>query len=444
MSPNGTAHLLSRPLLMRATDKVSVLEQRMVDWFPAAALFIFVAYHGLRDTIAAAVGMYGLVVYTLTGIAYFLLIAYWLCKGLKLSPRFVLLPLVIAVVFIFYIVAVGADDFIFEDYALPQAINPMGGIVAYFFLAAQNSSCRAETALKLSTVVMTIYLQSSLGSIMQNTTMAGYDMRLGFDALLFALLALHFLIDGEKKRALPSIIIWVLCAVSNIALILSYGSRGPLIGLVAFAALRFLVYVFGSSSSAMRKAVITVSVVGIAVMLVSSFSDIALAFNHQLNSMGISSRTLEKFLYADVASDSGRSHIWAALIPRISTLGNGPFSDQFFLGAGNYCHNFILEIFYDFGVPLGLVVLGLFMWLLVQSFRSCGVSPWFPLFLTLFSFCIGRLALSGTFWTETYFWGLLAVMGLCVMDLKGRASWSAPDCKDGTAKIENQHGFKAL
>ena len=58
------------------------------------------------------------------------------------------------------------------------------------------------------------------------------------------------------------------------------------------------------------------------------------------------------------------------------------------------------------------------VYFLVKAFRSCGTSPWFPLFLTLFAFCIGRLALSGTFWTETYFWGLLAVMGLCAADLK--------------------------
>lgn len=48
-----------------------VSEQRIIDWFPAVALFIFVAYHGLRDTIASMVGMYSLVVYALTCAAWF-------------------------------------------------------------------------------------------------------------------------------------------------------------------------------------------------------------------------------------------------------------------------------------------------------------------------------------------------------------------------------------
>ena len=399
-------------------EKRSVLEQRMVDWFPAAALFVFVAYHGLRDTIASFVGAYSLVVYALTGIAYLLLAVYWLRGGLHLSRRFIALPAAVFAVFAFYIVARGIDGFIFEEYALPQAINPMGGMVAFLFLASQNDARRADVALKLATVVMTVFLQSSLGSVMQATTVAGYDMGLGFDALFFALLSLHFIFDGEGPKRLPMTALWALCALANVALILSYGSRGPLLGLVAFAALRFLVYVFGTQGSILRKFLVSAFIVCAAVILALSLGDLAAALSHQLNSMGITSRTLEKFLYSDVANDSGRSVIWGALIPQITALGNGPFSDQAFLGQGNYCHNFVLEVFYDFGVPFGAVALGVLACFLVKSFRSCGVSPWFPLFLTLLSFCIGRLALSGTFWTETYFWGLLAVMGLCAADMK--------------------------
>lgn len=365
--------------------------------------------------------MYSLVVYVLTGIAYLLLAVYWVRGGLRLSKRFVLLPVAVFAVFAFYMVACRIDSFIFKEYALPQALNPMGGMVAFLFLASQNDARHADVALKLATIVMTVFLQSSLGSVMQATTVAGYDMGLGFDALFFALLSLHFIVDGKGARNLLMTLVWVGCAALNVALILSYGSRGPLLGLIAFVTLRFLVYVFGSKGSVLRKSLVSMLVIGIAVLLAFSLSDIAMALNQQLNSMGITSRTLEKFLYANVASDSGRSAIWSALIPRITTLGNGPFSDQAFLGQGNYCHNFVLEVFYDFGVLLGLVVLGTLLYYLVKAFQSCNKSPWFPLFLTLFSFCFGRLALSGTFWTETYFWGLLAVMGLCAADLKQAA-----------------------
>lgn len=402
----------------RLGERQSVLEQRMVDWLPAVALFIFVSYRGLRDTIASFVGMYSLVVYALTGIAYLLLAVYWLRGGLRLSWRFVALPAVVFAVFVFYMAVRHIDDFIFQSYALPQALTPMGGMLAFVFFASQNGACHADCALKLATLVMTVFLQSSLGSVMQATTVAGYDMGLGFDALFFALLSLHFIVDGKGTRSLPMTLVWAVCAALNVALILSYGSRGPLLGLVTFVALRFLVYVFGSKGLALRKLIVSILVVGAAMLLAFSLNDIATALNHQLNSIGITSRTLEKFLYADIASDSGRSAIWNALIPQITILGNGPFSDQAFLGQGSYCHNFVLEIFYDFGVPLGLVLLGVLACFLVKVFCSCGTSPWFPLFLTMLSFCVGRLALSGTFWTETYFWGLLAVMGLCVADLK--------------------------
>ena len=85
----------------RLGERQSVLEQRMVDWLPAVALFIFVSYRGLRDTIASFVGMYSLVVYALTGIAYLLLAVYWLRGGLRLSWRFVALPAVVFAVFVF-------------------------------------------------------------------------------------------------------------------------------------------------------------------------------------------------------------------------------------------------------------------------------------------------------------------------------------------------------
>lgn len=398
--------------------RLSTFDQKMANWFPSAALFIFVAYRGLRDVISSVIGMYSLVVYVLTGIAWLLLVAYWMRGGLRLNKRFFLLPVTVFAAFAFYIVFRGIDGFVFDEYALPQAVNPMGGMVAFFFLASQNDACRADTALKLATIVMTLFLQSSLGSVMQATSVAGYDMALGFDALFFALLSLHFITDDKGARSLLMTLVWIVCVVLNVALILSYGSRGPLLGLIAFAALRLLVYIFGSTSSVLRKFLASALAIGAAIILALSLNNMAVLLNSQLNSMGINSRTLEKFLYSNVVSDSGRSVIWGALTPRITLLGNGPFSDQAYLGAGNYCHNFVLEVFYDFGVLLGLVVLVILLYYLIKAFRSYGVSPWFPLFLTLLSFCIGRLSLSGTFWTETYFWALLAVMGLCVSDLK--------------------------
>lgn len=406
----------------RPEEVAGALERRVIDCFPAIALFLFAAYHCLRDGIASVIGMYGVVVYGLTGIAYLLLVVYWFRNGLKLSMRVILPPVTVFAIFSFYIATRDVGSFIFEDYALPQAINPMGGMIAFFFLAAQNDAKRADAALKFACIIMTVYLQTSLSSVMHATTQYGYDMGLGYDAMFFALLALHFIVDNTDGLNLPAAVLWLACVASNVALILSYGSRGPLLGIITFAALRFLVFVFGSKVSIIKKFLISAAILCAAVILFLSLTDLALALNHQLNAMGITSRTLEKFLYADVTSDSGRFAIWNAFIPRITLIGNGPFSDQAYLGPGNYCHNFFLEVFYDFGIPLGIVILAVLVWFLLLSFRSCNVSPWFPLFLTLLAFCIGRLGLSGTFWTETYFWGLLAVMGLCVTDLKKSAA----------------------
>ena len=175
--------------LRRPKNEDVTLEARVIDCFPAIALFIFVSYHGLRDFIASTIGMYGAVVYTLTGISYLLLIVYWFRCGLRLSGRVILPAVAVFAIFSIYMVLCDVDYFIFDDYALPQAINPMGGMIAFLFLASQNDAKRADAALKFACIVMTLYLQASLSSVMQATTLYGYDMGLGFEAMFFALLS---------------------------------------------------------------------------------------------------------------------------------------------------------------------------------------------------------------------------------------------------------------
>lgn len=81
--------------------------------------------------------------------------------------------------------------------------------------------------------------------------------------------------------------------------------------------------------------------------------------NIWLQSIGISSRSLDMLLYGDITSDSGRSEIRKYFINELIEhpfLGIGLFGDRLLEGVA-YCHNLILEVILDFGIPLGGVLL---------------------------------------------------------------------------------------
>lgn len=82
-----------------------------------------------------------------------------------------------------------------------------------------------------------------------------------------------------------------------------------------------------------------------------------------LDSIGISSRSLNMLLYGDVTFDSGRREIRRYFLNKLMehpVLGIGLFGDRLLEGVA-YCHNILLEVILDFGIPLGglLIFFGL-------------------------------------------------------------------------------------
>lgn len=81
--------------------------------------------------------------------------------------------------------------------------------------------------------------------------------------------------------------------------------------------------------------------------------------NSWLYSIGISSRTLDMLLSGEITSDSGRSSIRKYFINQLVEhpfFGIGLFGDRL-LDDVSYCHNILLEIILDFGIPIGGLLL---------------------------------------------------------------------------------------
>ncbi len=81
--------------------------------------------------------------------------------------------------------------------------------------------------------------------------------------------------------------------------------------------------------------------------------------NDWLYSIGISSRSLNMLLNGDITSDSGRATIRNYFLNELiehPVLGVGLFGDRLLEDVA-YCHNIVLEVILDFGIPLGGILL---------------------------------------------------------------------------------------
>ena len=88
-------------------------------------------------------------------------------------------------------------------------------------------------------------------------------------------------------------------------------------------------------------------------------------FVELLANLGITSRTLLLLLSGDINSDSGRSYLYQRCFESLiqsPIIGLGLFGDRVIL-SGIYCHNFLLEIAINFGIPIAITLI---MWLFLQ------------------------------------------------------------------------------
>ena len=151
---------------------------------------------------------------------------------------------------------------------------------------------------------------------------------------------------------------WIVCFVLFV-LVIAIGARGAALCMASYVV--FDLFQHKSRGRFLILIIIVTFVVSLPLL------------NHWLLSIGISSRSLDMLLNGDITSDSGRGFIRRYFINELLEhpfLGIGLFGDRLLEGVV-YCHNIILEIFLDFGIPLGglFVFVGLIK-LLFLYFKS--------------------------------------------------------------------------
>ncbi len=173
-----------------------------------------------------------------------------------------------------------------------------------------------------------------------------YNMGLSY-ALLLPLVILY------KKGGMLSYIGAFVCFIC----ILVFGSRGALVAGVLYIIYdiikknkRYLVYI-----------------------VIASFFVIGLAvsFGNYLESLGISSRTLNLIIGGGFSAAEGRDNIYPKAISLIQEnwfIGLGIFGDR--VHMGEYCHNIILEFMLDYGMLFGsLFLIAVFVYIIKVYIR---------------------------------------------------------------------------
>jgi hypothetical protein len=164
------------------------------------------------------------------------------------------------------------------------------------------------------------------------------------------------------------------------------GSRGALITALIYTLILIII------DKENRKNILMVAIILIISIGSGSFLSLFLKLS---NHMAVTSRTLDLLMGGNIAQDEGRlgtfSIIWNSVL-NSPFVGYGIYGDRIILD-GIYCHNFFLEIFCDFGLFFGSVIILLLSFVIIRAFLSSD-SENKKLLLMFFCYCFIPLMVS--------------------------------------------------
>ena len=242
-----------------------------------------------------------------------------------------------------------------------------------------------------------------------NSSATGEQMWLSY-SILFPTMFLYYIYSGTKK------LLDLLFFLLGVALILMFGTRGPLLCLIIFL-LAFLFFNYR------HNAVMTINLLIVIGVFYIFLHPIVVVLMFLTRSVGLSTRIFESFFNDELFNyekSSGRDDIhellWNRVVNDRGGIGYGLGSDRLLGRNGTeYAHNLIYEVWMNFGLYIGSLLLILFVFFIVKTFRKVYVSDKFNLFLILLMWSVGHLMLSGSYLQDfqVYFF-----VGYCVNILR--------------------------
>lgn len=245
-----------------------------------------------------------------------------------------------------------------------------------------------------------LYAQSA--SYTGDVDTSEYNMELAYSILPHVLMV--------SWRALKSFVILNIAPMLlGLMLLLSFGTRGPVICAIVFIAIYLLFIRPSKYQKTMR--IITVACAVYAMSFLDQFMTFMQLMTFQL---GMSTRIFDKYFEGGLGDSLGRDYIRETLLRELSIdnslFGHGVLGSYPYVNT--YPHNIVLEFLFSFGWVWGIAILFCIVYIIAKMLintHQCEINVTFGILLVIAS--ILKLCFSSTFVDDALFFMLL---GYCV------------------------------
>jgi len=234
-----------------------------------------------------------------------------------------------------------------------------------------------------------------------------YSMHFSYSILL--LILIHFNSWMKTKK------VWYLIvSVAELLLLVAFGSRGALVCIIVFVALKFISFENMNGERLIKKILLILIVVMLGffvIYLLNSFGD---KINNYLISNGHFSRTFNLIVSGEFVSyDSNRNAVWDSVKSLIAMKpfqgwGIGGASELIYRGV-TYPHQLFLDLVMTFGYPIGLA-LSFYLIILVKGVITVGRGSQKDLLQIFVSIAFTSLMFTATVFTSYYFFIMLGLL----------------------------------
>lgn len=211
------------------------------------------------------------------------------------------------------------------------------------------------------------------------------DMDAAYHLLPHLLVIFHASLKERK-------VLYYLCAAIGFFLLLSFGTRGPIICAILYISLYFVLT--NTWSHPVRDRILLI--LG-ASLVIFTFDAWSIYLNDVFSGLGLSTRLLSKFQDGAFFESNARDDIRLLLMARLSQsgfMGLGIAADRTIIDT--YAHNMVLELWVSFGWFIGTVLVLCLFYILFRAYRL-GASENRKYLILLTSCSVLHLMMSGTY-----------------------------------------------
>lgn len=264
----------------------------------------------------------------------------------------------------------------------------------------QDLSILKEAMKKTSFIVFVVGLIIGLLVFSGRLSVGDYSMTLSYYMLMPAIV---FLDQLSEKFSINNLILFTM----DMMIILSLGSRGPVLCLIVFL---FFKLFNPHYKRTYKNTIIRLGLFVIAILVFIFLDNIFEYLYYTFLKYGINSRNLKLFLSKDLHL-SGRDAIYEITLAEITNspiLGIGIAGDRRVLG-GSYTHNLFIELIANFGIIIGLFFSVIIINLTIKALFIKDKTK-YDLLTMWISLGLVPLMVSGSYLTEMKFWIFLGLI----------------------------------